>query len=272
MQKSTAYFPTTTYNVEENSILKIGEQEYQSILTYKIFIKENDSKNKDQINKHDVAITRTKLRSKNEKIDTKFLEIANRYMEALFPLHCFIGDYGLEVVNLAEIKSQIKEEDERIADQYSGEGADHIRTQFLNAVSTDDKLADLIKQLPLMKILNFGMQKFEKNKNYQLKWNILPIGFSEWEGRMEYSKDKNTLSFEPKINNAQEIMNEVIRYVHKNEYPLDFEDEEVGLFADFKQEIFYTGETGRMKNALTEVWIEVENKFLYKQKITLTNK
>lgn len=193
-------------------------------------------------------------------------------MEAIFPLKCVVKNYRLQIVNLAEIQKRIENNNEELNDRYSGEGLTNIQNQFKNATETDEQLSEFIKQIPFIKILNFGMQKFEKKSDYYFKWHILAIGSSQWKGKMIYNKDKNNLIFEPKIDNAQEIMNEVIRYVHKNEYPVDFEEENIGLFADFKLNIDYTGETGRMKNADTEICIEVENKFFYEQKITLSNK
>ncbi|MFC6269904.1 hypothetical protein, partial [Frigoriflavimonas asaccharolytica] len=166
-------------------------------------------------------------------------------MEALFPLKCNIENFRIKIVNLAEIQKRIKNKDVELEDKYSGVGLENIQNQFRNATETNEKLSEFIKQLPFMKILNFGMQKFEKKQDYFLKWNILAIGYSKWKGAMVYSKDSNTVTFEPKIDNAQEIMNEVIRYIHKNEYNVDFEEENLGLFADFKLNIDYTGKTCR---------------------------
>lgn len=265
--KSQKYFPTNTCHLEEKSIMRISDQEYETIISYNLFIK-----NEDQEEDFEVRIERTNFKLNDKKIDIKFLNIANQYIEALFPLHCVVENFRLKIVDLAEIQKRIKKKNVQLENKYSGEGLSNIQNQFKKATETEEKLSDFIKNLPFMKLLNFGMQKFEKKKDYFLKWNILSVGFSEWKGAMMYNKDKNMVTFEPKINNAQEIMNQIISFNHNNKYSLDFEEENVGLFAEFKQEINYTGETGRMKNASTEVCIEVENKFFYHQKITLSNK
>lgn len=267
MKDLLKYFPTNTYHLEEKSILKIGDQEYETNISYNLFV-ENEQEEED----FEVSIERTNFKVNEKKIDTKFLTIANQYMEALFPLHCVVENFRLKIVNLTEIQRRIKKKDDQLQAEYGGDGLINIQNQFKKATDTVEKLSEFLKQLPFMKILNFGMQKFEKKQDYFIKWNILAIGNSEWKGAMIYSKNNNTLNFEPKINNAQEMMDEIIRNVHKNEYQVDFEEENVGLFADFKQEIKYTGETGRMQKAETEICIEIENKFFYRQKITLQNK
>lgn len=258
--------PTSSYFIEDISKLKIGDQEYETNISYNLFVKNVVEKD------YEVIIDRRNFKVKDKKIDTKFLSIAHQFMEAIFPLKYIVENFRLKIINLAEIQKRIKNKDEELEDRYSGEGLTNIQNQFKNATETDEKLSEFIKQLPLIKILNFGMQKFEKKADYYFNWNLLAIGCSEWKGKIIYNRDKNNLKFEPKIDNAQQIMDQIIRYIHKNEYDVDFEEESLGLFADFKQEINYTGKTGRMKNAVTEVCIEVENKFFYEQKITLTNK
>ena len=260
------YFPATTYFIEDKATLKIGEQEYQTTLTYTLYIGKGKNAG------YDTTIERSNLKTNQQKIDTKFLKIANQYMESLFPLRCRIQNYRLIVGNLAEIKERIQKTDKIILNNYSGEGLGHIRKNFLKAVEDEDYLRDFIKQLHFIKLLNFGMQKFEKKQDYFFKWNILPIGFSEWRGKMDYNIDKNQLAFEPKIDDAQKIMDNIIQYIHKYDYNVDFEEENLCLFTDFKLNIDYTGESGSIKTAKTEVCIEVENKFFYEQKITLTNK
>ena len=263
---SSAYFPTSTYFVLEKSNLKIGDQEYETTLSYNLFIESFVSDD------FELIISRTNFKVNDKKIDTKFLKISNQYMEALFPVKCRVENYRVKIVNFLEMRAGIQKVDDDLQDKYSGEGIVNIRNQFLNATENDKKLAQFINELPFMRILNIGIQKFERKQDYFIKWNILAIGDSEWKGAIIYSKDENKLLYEPKIDNAQEIMNEIIRHVHENEYQVDFEEENVGLFADFKQEIKYTGETGRMQKAETEVCIEIENKFFYRQKITLQNK
>ena len=236
MKDLLKYFPTNTYHLEEKSILKIGDQEYETNISYNLFV-ENEQEKED----FEVSIERTNFKVNEKKIDTKFLSIANHYMEALFPLHCVVENFRLKIVNLTEIQRRIKKKDDQLEAKYGGDGLINIQNQFKKATDTVEKLSDFVKQLPFMKILNFGMQKFEKKQDYFIKWNILAIGNSEWKGAMIYSRNNNTLNFEPKIDNAQEIMDEIIRHVHKNEYQGDVEEENVGLFADFKLEIKYTG-------------------------------
>lgn len=256
-EKTSKYFPTTTYSVKDKSVLRIGDQEYDNNLSYNLYIETDENEY--------VIITRTNLKANEEKINTKFLDISNRYMESLFPLVCKIENYRLLVTNHSEIKNRIEKEDVKVMDQYSGEGVDHIRSQFFAATETKEKLSEFIKQLHFMKVLNLGMQKFEQREDYYLQWNVLPITLSKWKGEIKYSKDNKNLTYEPKIDNAQEIMDEVINYIHKHDYIVDFEEENVGLFTDFNHDVSYTGETGRMSTAETKIEIKVENKFLYQQ-------
>lgn len=256
------YLPTSTYSVTDKSMVRIGEEEYESLLTYNLFVKTEEDQN------FDVSINRTNFKVNQQKIDTKFLEISNRYMEALFPLQCTMDHFRLQITNLLQIHKRIKEEDRKISEQYSGEGTDHIRTQFLTATETDEKLSEFIKQLHFMKVLHFGIQKFEQKQDYFMSWNILPIGYSEWKGNIRYSKEINQLHFEPKIDNPQEMMDTIINYVHRHEYHLDFDEETLPLYADFNHLVNYTGKTGRMTDSETHICIEVENKFYYEQQIT----
>lgn len=266
MSTSLTHFPTSTYTLEEKSFLKIGEQDHESALSYNLYIETSEGE------KQNIIINRTNLKVNGEKINTRFLEVANQYIEALFPLECSIEKFRLKIINLSEIKRRIKEEDQKITDQYSGDGIDHIRNQFFNATETDQKLSDFIKQLNCMKVLNLGMQKFEKKQDYFLKWNILPIGFSQWKGSINFSIEQNKLHLEPKIENAQEIMDKIIHYIQKHDYQVDFDEENVELFADFQHQVQYSGRTGRIKTAQTEVCIDIKDKFYYQQQVIIQSK
>ncbi|KQS89911.1 hypothetical protein ASG21_13105 [Chryseobacterium sp. Leaf394] len=242
--------------------MKIGEIEYETQLSYTIYIETVENE------EYSVLINRSNLKVGEQKIDTKFLEIANQYMEAIFPLKCAVENHRLRVINLDEIRLKIKQKDQKLNEIYSGEGLDHIRSQFFSATETDKRLSEFIKQLYFMKALNLGMQKFEKKQDYFLQWNILPIGMSNWKGNVKYSDVENKLMYEPKIDNAQELMNEMIRYVYRHEYSLDFDEENIPLYSDFIHTVNYSGKTGRIKDSATSVFIDIADKFHYKQHLT----
>lgn len=259
----TNLFPISTYSIEDKCTLKIGEQEYKTTLTYTLFLE----KGKSRI--YDVEIVRSNYKVNGQKVDTKFLGIAHRYLEAIFPLRCKIKEHRLYVTNIADIQERIRKIDMEIQDTYHGDGAKHISNNFMSAVKDEEHLRNFIKQFHIMKVISLGMQKFEQRKIYQLQWNILPIGLSTWRGEIKYDKKLNRLIYEPTIRDAQEMMDSIIHYIHNHEYSVDFKDENVSLFADFYHKSEYTGETGRMKNSETNISIEIDNIFLYEQKIIL---
>lgn len=259
---TTIILPTSTYVIEDKCVLKLGEQQYETLLTYTIYIV------KERNLAHDVTIERSNFKVNHHKIDTKFLEIANQYMEAIFPLRCRIKEYRLFVTNVPEIHQRIQEKDKKLQSSYSGEGLQHIRSNFLNAIKNEESLREFIKQLYFMKILGLSLQKFDKREIYQLQWNFLPIGNSVWRGEINFDKNINRLIFEPQIENAQEIMDSIIKYIHKHDYAVNMEQENVELFADFYHKTEYSGETSRMKSSQTKICIDVENIFLYEQELT----
>ncbi|WBV55737.1 hypothetical protein PFY10_16060 [Chryseobacterium daecheongense] len=259
-------FPTSTYFLQDKCTVKIGREEHEALLSYTLYVETKEDED------YDVSISRTNLKVNNKKIDTKFLEISNSYMEALFPIHCKIENYKLSIHNINQIKKRIQKTDSEIRSVYNGEGTDHIRNHFFNATETEEKLMQFIRELHFMKVAEASMQKFNNKRQYDTSWKILPIGTSQWKGETFYEKEKNTLFFEPKIDNAQEIMNDVIRYIHQHEYAVDFEKENVPLYADFKHNISYTGKTARIESAETDVCIEVEDKFYYQHIITIQTK
>ena len=163
-------FPTATYAVEDVLTLKIGEQEYNTTLTYNIFVKTEKKPT------YDVVIERSQFLVNGEEIDTKFLSISHKYMEAIFPLKCKVKDYVLFVTNISEIQERIKEVDNELLATYEGEGLEHIRSQFFKATDTPEKLREFIKQLHIVKTLSFSIRKFAPDTHYPLQWNILPIG------------------------------------------------------------------------------------------------
>ncbi|AZA81936.1 hypothetical protein C1637_24735 [Chryseobacterium lactis] len=259
-------FPTSTYAVQDKCTVKIGKEQHEAQLSYTLYV-EPGKKGSDEI-----LINRTNLKVNNQKIDTRFLEISNAYMEALFPLTCKINTYSLSIENMEEIRKRIQQVDVEIHDIYNGDGIDHIQNQFFTATQTDEKLSQFIQQLHFMRMLDYSLQKFNPKRKYGTMWKVLPFGMSEWKGETQYQKDKNTLSFEPKIDNAQDIMNDIIRYIHKHDYYVKFDEETLPLYADFQNKITYTGKTGRIENAETNVCIEAEDKFYYQQTITIETK
>lgn len=259
-------FPTSTYFVQDKCKVKIGTEEHEAQLSYTLYV-EPDKKETNTI-----QINRTSLKVNDQKIDTKFLEIANSYMEALFPIRCTINKYCLAIENIAEIRKRIQKADVGVHDIYSGEGVDHIQMHFFAATQTDEKLIQFIRQLHFMKMLEFSLQKFNPKSQYEVSWKVLPVGITEWKGETQYQKEKNTLSFEPKIDNAQDMMNDIIRYIHKHEYQVSFDEDTLPLYADFQNTINYTGKTGRIEKAETQVCIEAEDKFYYQHTITIETK
>ncbi|MCJ7934542.1 MAG: hypothetical protein MUW56_13155 [Chryseobacterium sp.] len=259
-------FPTSTYFVQDQCTLKIGKEQHDAQLSYTLYV-EPGKKDHEEI-----LISRTNVKVNHQKIDTKFLEVSNSYMEALFPIACKINKYSFSVENIADIRKRIQKADADIHDIYSGEGIDHIQTHFFRATETDEKLAHFIKQLHFIKVLEYGLQKFNPKKQYETLWKVLPIGTTEWKGETQYKKEKNSLSYEPKIDNAQDIMNDIIRYIHRYDYSVNFDEETLPLYADFQNNISYTGKTGRIKKAETNVCIEAEDKFYYQHTITIETK
>ncbi|MFC3158345.1 hypothetical protein SAMN05443633_12229 [Chryseobacterium arachidis] len=259
-------FPTSTYFVNDNCKVKIGMEEYEAKLSYTLYV-ETDKKEANTI-----QINRTNLKVNDQKIDTKFLEIANNYMEALFPLICKINRYSIVIENIPEIRKRIQNADIAIHEIYSGEGVEHIQTQFFEATQTDEKLKHFIAQLHFIKVLEYSLQKFNPENQFETSWTVLPIGMTEWKGKVNYHKEQNTLLIEPKIDNAQEIMNDIIRYIHKHNYYVSFDEETLPLYADFQSKISYTGKTGRIKEAEIYVCIEAEEKFYYQHTITIQTK
>ena len=259
-------FPTATYAVEDVLTLKIGEQEYNTTLTYNIFVKTEKKPT------YDVVIERSQFLVNGEEIDTKFLSISHKYMEAIFPLKCKVKDYVLFVTNISEIQERIKQVDNELLATYEGEGLEHIRSHFFKATDTQEKLREFIKQLHIVKALSFSIRKFAPDTHYPLQWNILPIGLSFWKGAIEKRTESNQIYYEPKIANGQEMMDKIITYIHKQEYYVEIEQENVQMYTNFVHQTDYTGKTGRIKLSETNVTIEVENIFLYDQKLTLTKK
>nr|WP_315032604.1 hypothetical protein [uncultured Chryseobacterium sp.] len=259
-------FPTSTYFVQDKCTVKFGKEQHDGHLSYTLYV-EPGKKDNDEI-----LIDRTNIKVSNQEIDTKFLEVSNIYMEALFPLVCKINKYSFSIENTAEIRKRIQKADIFIHDIYSGEGIDHIQTRFFEATQTDEKLIQFIKQLHFMKILEYSLQKFNPKKQYETSWKVLPVGTADWKGETHYKKDKNSLSFEPKIDNAQDIMNDIIRYIHQHDYYVNFDEETLPLYADFQNDISYTGKTARIENAEVNVCIEAADKFYYQQTITIETK
>ena len=178
-------FPTATYAVEDILTLKIGEQEYNTTLTYNIFVKTEKKPT------YDVVIERNQFLVNGEEIDTKFLSISHKYMEAIFPLKCKVKDYVLFVANISEIQQRIKQVDNELLTTYEGEGLEHIRSHFFKATDTPEKLREFIKQLHIVKALSFSIRKFAPDTHYPLQWNILPIGLSFWKGDIEKRTESN---------------------------------------------------------------------------------
>jgi hypothetical protein len=74
-----------------------------------------------------------------------------------------------------------------------------------------------------------------------------------------------------KINNAQDIMNDIIRYIHKYDYDVNFDEETLHSMQIFKM-ISYNGKTGRIEKAENIVCIEAEDKFTTNRLLSPSNK
>lgn len=255
--------PTSLHEVEDTITFQLGDKDYTSTASYFIHI----GKSKDFNNQ--IVLDRSNFKIDDKEVEKKFPKISNLYFSSIFPLRLTYHEGNYRVAEYKETAKRIMENDQILRSNYSGDGFEYIREQFLNRVINQTEFQKFIEQLPVYQILNICAAPKFKKEQVNFQWNIAGIGVVDGTGDFKLNIAENKMSVTLKHINTALIMELVENYISENEILLSFGENEFPEI-NFNIETTYNDSLNGIQKASAEFMITIGEKFNYTQKFYLT--
>jgi hypothetical protein len=259
------YQLTSNYiEVKQEINIKIGDGLEKATASYAIFIK------KEQHKKYDIEVTRSKFLINEQEIENKFSSISNHYFSCLFPMQFKIDEQNkLVVVNFDDINNRIQLKDLFFSENTEGEGLKHIRDQFFEQTSTNQKIQTLISSLGIVTLIELSLLRYSQNPATHVQWVIPMAGATHWTTELKKNETNNSLTIASSKIDKEALIENVNNYIHLHELNLTREAEENEIFSTFETHINYMGSLLTLSDLQTNINIKVGDYFEYQETTTL---
>ena len=246
--------------------LKIEDSTNKAKATFDIFIK------KEMFKKYDIEVNRTNFLINEIEIENKFSSVSNHYFSCLFPIQFKINEENkLVVTNFDDIDSRIKLKDLFFSESMDGEGLKHIRDQFFEQTSTNEKIQFLISSLGIIKIIELSLQRYEQNPAIDIIWSVPIIGNTYWETQIKKNIQNNSITFVSENTNKKIVLENLQKYCQEQELNSVFGYQESEIFATFETTINYLPNLVTIEDSQTQINIKIGNLFEYQEITTLVS-
>ena len=259
IETSTAFL----YEVEDLIIFQLGENKYTSKASAVIHLGRNEHY------KNQIILNRTGFKIDDKEVEKKFPKISNLYFSSVFPLILTYHEGNYLVAEFKETAQRIMENDLILRSNYSGDGFEYIRDEFLNKVKNQNVYQQLIEQLPVYQVLNMSAFPKFKKEEFPFKWNIAGLGVIEAIGNFRLDSEENKISIVLKNINEVFIKEMVEDYILENKILLSFAEDEFPEIS-FDLETTYLDSLNSIQNSKVELMISIGEKFRYTQNFLLT--
>lgn len=251
------------YEVEDVITFQLGKNNYSSKASYCIHLE------KSKLYSNQIILNRIDFKIDDKEVEKKFPKISNLYFSSIFPLLLTHQEGNYSVAQYNETAKRIMENDLVIRNNYSGDGLDYIREQFLKKVKNQTEFQKFIEELPFYQVLNISAyNKFQKEQ-FNFQWNIAGLGVIHGIGQFNLNAEENKIRFILKQTEISFIMQLIENYISENGILLSFNDTEIPEIS-FNLTTLYEDSFNIIQNSKTELLISVGEKFKYTQNFYLT--
>jgi hypothetical protein len=246
--------------------LKIEDSTNKAKATFDIFIKKEAFKN------YDIEVNRTNFLINEKEIENKFSSVSNHYFSCLFPIQFKINEENkLVVTNFDDIDSRIKLKDLFFSESMDGEGLKHIRDQFFEQTSTNEKIQSLISSLAIIRIIELSLERYTQNPAMKVSWVVPIISNTHWETQIKKDNQNNRISFFSENTDKKIVLENLEKYCKEQELNSVFDNQESEIFATFETTINYIPNLVTIKDSQTQVNIKIGDLFEYQEITTLVS-
>ncbi|MCL9805315.1 hypothetical protein NAT51_07270 [Flavobacterium amniphilum] len=251
------------YEVEDTITFQLGESNYTSKASYQLHIGKSREYN------NQIVLNRANFKIDGKEPEKKFPKISSRYFSSIFPLVLTYHEGNYTVAEYKEAAKRIMENDLVLKNDYSGDGFEYIREQFLNRVKNQSEFQKFIELLPVYQILNMSAAPKFKKEQISFKWNI--AGMDVVDGIADFKLDTVESKMKVSLKNTNEgfIMEMIEKYITENGILMSFSENEFPEIS-FNAETFYNDTLNEIKYSNAEFKISFGGKFKYKQNFYLT--
>ena len=254
---------TSLYEVEDTILFQLGENKYASKGSYFIHLEKREQFN------NQIIVNRSAFKIDDKEVEKKFPKISNLYFSSVFPLILTYHEGNYLIAEYKETAKRIMEHDQNIRSNYSGNGLEHIRDQFLAKVKNQTDFQRFIEPLPIYQVLNISATPKFKKEQSNFKWNIAGLGIIDGNGKFELDSETNKMNFILEQTDKSYLMELLMNYISENEISMSFNENE-NPEINFTIETIYNDSLNSIQNAKAELQITVGEKFKYAQTFFLT--
>lgn len=255
---------TSLYEVEDTIQFQLKDIAYSSKAGYNIHLEKNAQF------KNQILLNRSGFKIDDKEVEKKFPKISNLYFSSLFPMLLTYHEGNYLIAEYKETVKRIMEHDQHIRSNFTGDGLDYIRDQFLNTVKNQTVFQRFLEQMPIYQVLNISAYPNHKKNPCRFKWNIAGLGVIEGEGIFKFDNAEKKMNFSSESMNEAYFIELLEKYLFENEIimSLSIEDD---IDMSFAMEAFYNDALTSIVAATAELTISVNDKFKYNQNFVLTS-
>lgn len=254
---------TSLYEVEDTITFQLGENNFTSKATYDLHWGKSSQYS------NQIILNRSNFKIDDKEVEKKFPKISNLYFSSLFPLWLTYHEGNYRVAQFNDIAKRMMENDLTIRNNFSGDGLDYIREQFMEKVKNQTALQNFLELLPLYQIINISTAPKFKKETIPFQWNLAGLGPIACVGDFELNSVDNKMNVTLKYTNEALIMKLVENYISDNEILMTFSENEFPEIS-FNMETLYNDNFNGIQKSTAELAISIGEKFKYKQNFFLT--
>jgi hypothetical protein len=254
---------TSLYEVEDTITFQLGENNFTSKATYDLHWGKSSQYS------NQIILNRSNFKIDDKEVEKKFPKISNLYFSSLFPLWLTYHEGNYRVAQFNDIAKRMMENDLTIRNNFSGDGLDYIRKQFMEKVKNQTALQNFLELLPLYQIINISTAPKFKKETIPFQWNLAGLGPIACVGDFKLDSVDNKMLTTLQYTNEALLMEMIEKYSFDNEIQISF-DENDFIEATFKLETQYNESLTAILESTAEIKISMGDKFNYKQNFNLT--
>jgi hypothetical protein len=261
--QTTTKATSNHYEVKHYVEYNMGDKSFKTNSSYDLSIKKVNQKS------YDILLDRLNFKINGQKIVSKYPLVAHEYFDSLFPIKFKIKNNELVVVNFEEISIRINKKDDFYCNNNPDDEILNISEQFLNTVSTPQKLQEFIFSLAIIRIINMSLLGFAHKQTLTTPWDIISFAKVIFETTRNEEIQNNTIEYVAQAINKDEFLKQLNDYCLEKDLTPIANDQVVLFKATFRQNINYENYNLGFNASQTNVKIKLNNYFDYEENISL---
>lgn len=253
---------TSLYQVEDTITFQLSNSNFTSKASYDLHWGKSSQYS------NQIILNRSNFKIDDKEVEKKFPKISNLYFASLFPLPLTYHEGNYRVAQFNDIAKRIMENDQVLTTNYTGDGLEYIREQFLENVKNQTALQNLLEQLPWYQIINISAAPKFKKETIPFQWNLAGLGTIACKGNYQLDAIENKTTITLQYTNELLLIQLIEKYCTENEISISLSENEF-IEANFTMQTQYNESLTAILKSTAQIKIALGEKFNYTQNVNL---